>query len=190
MPRYSVLILLLVIVSGASCGGSGTSGSPPSIPVVDFIKTFASAERRPADAYSLTDHSIQGENHPSIAAPAPGRIIWELRLPRRGVFHAVVAIEGTVPVRFRVGVSDDRIYEGLASTTVSSPSAWTDLVADLSAYAGWKWSLFYRPDTRAWRVVLSTDAVTGPGRAIWGAPSISTDTSGAREYASRLTAVP
>jgi hypothetical protein len=183
MPRYSLVILLLFSVSwGAACG---TSVSSSSILVVDFIKTFASAEKRPAAAYSLTDHSIQGVNHPSIAAPAPGRIIWELRLPRRGVFHAAVAIEGTVPVRFRVGVSDDRIYEGLASTTVSSPAAWTDLQADLSAYAGWKWSLFYRPETRAWRVVLSTDAIGGPGRAIWGVPSISTDTSGAREYARR-----
>ncbi|MGH9371214.1 MAG: hypothetical protein ACRD15_06755, partial [Vicinamibacterales bacterium] len=56
----------------------------------------------------------------------------------------------------------------------------------LSAYAGFKWSLFYRPDRITWRVVLATDAVgSGSPRAIWGSPEIVTDHRSAREYVTR-----
>jgi hypothetical protein len=179
MPRQIVCILLLLV-------GCRAGADRSSLSVVDFIKEFDRAEKRPPAAYALIDYSVGGTRHPSISAPAPGRIIWELPLPRRGVFHAAVTIDGTVPVRFRIGVSDDRIYEDLASTTISSAASWTDLATDLSAYAGWKWSLFYRPERRRWRVVLSTDAVAGiAGRALWGQPLISTDAASAREYAAR-----
>lgn len=187
MARHTLCILLLGILLLA---GGCRSAAGPSIPVVDFIKEFDRAEQRPAAAYALTEFRAPGASHPSIAAPAPGRIIWEMSLPRRGTLHTAVAIDGGVPVRFRVGVSDDRIYEELAAVTVSTPGTWTDLRADLSAYAGWKWSLFYRPERRRWRVVLSTDAVTAqPGRAIWGSPSISADTASAREYVDRRAAM-
>jgi hypothetical protein len=184
MARHTLCILLLGILLLA--GGCRSAAGPPSIRVVDFIKEFDRAEQRPAAAYALTEFRARGTSHPSIASPAPGRIIWQVPLPRRGTFHTAVAIDGGVPVRFRIGVSDDRIYEELAAVTVSSAEAWTDLRADLSAYAGWKWSLFYRPERRRWRVVLSTDAVAGqPGRGMWGAPSVSADTNSAREYAQR-----
>jgi hypothetical protein len=157
--------------------------------VVDFIKTFDRAEKRPPDGYTIVDFGLQGIHRPSIGGPSPGRIIWELPMPRRGIFHAAVATDGPAPVRFRVGVSDDRIYEELATVTVTAPSSWNDLSADLSAYAGWKWSLFYRPERRRWRLVLSADAVTGmPGRAVWGSPEIIADSASAREYATRRVA--
>jgi hypothetical protein len=183
MPRYTLCILLLL----AAC-----RAAPASAPVrvVDFIKEFDRAEKRPSAGYTLIDYRIEAVNRPSIDAPAPGRIIWELPLPRRGIFRAAVAIDGAVPVRFRVGVSDNRIYEELATITVAGAGTWTALQADLSAYAGWKWSLFYRPEHRRWRVVLSTDAIAGaPGRAIWGSPSIETDAPAAREYPPRRAAL-
>ena len=89
--------------------------------------------------------------------------------------------------RLRVGISDDRTYEPLTQV-VLSPDArgWTDLRADLSAYAGWKWSLFYRPDRIVWRLVLAADAIdTAPATVLWGEPQIETDTESAREYAAR-----
>jgi hypothetical protein len=179
MPRYSLCLLLLV----AACRGAVPS--PPPI-VVDFIKEFDRAERRPPDGYALIDRRLQGTRYPSIAGPAPGRIIWQLPLPRRGIFHAAVAIDAPAAVRFRVGVSDDRIYEELASVVVTAAGAWSDLRADLSAYAGWKWSLFYRPERLRWRVVLSADAIGGvPARVMWGAPSIAADAASAREYVER-----
>jgi hypothetical protein len=179
MPRYSLCILLLL----AACS---PAEERTSIRVVDFVKTFDRAEKRPPAGYTLVDFDLQGIHRPSIIGPSPGRIIWELSMPRRGVFHAAVAADGPAPVRFRVGVSDDRIYEELAAVTVTAVASWTDLSADLSAYAGWKWSLFYRPERRHWRLVLSADAATGiPGRAIWGSPEIVADSASAREYARR-----
>ena len=153
---------------------------------MDFIKEFDRAEKRPPSDYALIDRMLQGTSRPSISGPAPGRLVWELPLPRHGVFHATVAIEGPAPVRFRVGVSDERIYEELASATVDVSGAWRDVRADLSAYAGWKWSVFYRPERVRWRLVLSADAISGvPGRVIWGMPEITTDPPAAREYAAR-----
>ena len=109
------------------------------------------------------------------------------------MFHAVVSLAdappggSSSPVRVRLGVSDQRIYEGVSELTLPAGTrTWVDLRADLSAYAGWKWSLFYRPDSITWRVVLAADAIGGSGGTLlWGAPEILTDTQSAREYAAR-----
>ena len=119
--------------------------------------------------------------------------MFVLPVPRRSTFTARVAIDGGLdgmppqPLRFRVGVSDDRIYEQLAEVllTPGSHTGWTDLRTSLSAYAGWQWSLFYRPERQAWRLVLSTDAPAGAGRGVWGAAGIDGDRSAAREYIAR-----
>lgn len=90
-------------------------------------------------------------------------------------------------MRVRVGVSDDRIYEGLTEA-VLTPGAphWVDIRADLSAYAGWKWSVFYHPDRTTWRIVLASDPIGGtPATVMWGTPQLLTDTGSALEYASR-----
>jgi hypothetical protein len=184
MPRHALCVQVFVILCVAGCRASS-----PSIPVVDFIKTFSRAEKRPPEGYALSLRATAGVFRPSIEGPSPGRVIWQLRLPRHGLFRSAVTTDGSAAVRFRVGISDDRIYEELARVTVPAGGqpGWTALHADLSAYAGWKWSLFYRPDRVSWRVILSADAVEGvPGRAIWGAPEVMTDPSGAREYVKRL----
>jgi hypothetical protein len=168
-------ILLLV-----AAGCRSPNDSPP-IRVVDFIKQFDRADQRPPGTFE-----IAYRGRPSILAPAPGRIAWTLPLPRRGRFHADVAADGAARVRFRVGVSDERISEQLADIVVEPAQGWMSLTVDLSAYAGRKWSLFYRPDAIDWHVTLSTDAVNGvPGRAAWGAPSVLTDRSGAIDYEKR-----
>jgi hypothetical protein len=176
MPRQILCILLLL---AAACR---TPSSTPPIRIVDLIGELNRAEKRPPDAFTLSDRN----GVRAIAGPAPGRLIWTLPIPRRAVFRAMAAVDGRAPARFRVGVSDDRIYEGLSSVQSIPGGDWTPIEADLSAYAGWKWSLFYRPERRSWRLVLSADAVGGaPTTAVWGNPEILSDPSSAREYARR-----
>ena len=64
--------------------------------------------------------------------------------------------------------------------------AGSDSRADRSAYAGRKWSVFYRPERIVWRLVLAADATeTAPATVVWGQPQIETDTESAREYMAR-----
>jgi hypothetical protein len=152
---------------------------------VDFIKEFHRADGRPSGAFAIADHLAGGTPRPAIVGPAPSRIIWVLPIPRRGVFQTHVAASGA-PVRLRVGVSDARIYEQLAEVTVEPDAAWSGLSADLSAYAGWKFSLFYRPDGLQWRLNLSVDAAAGtPGRVAIGSPEIVASRANALEYSAR-----
>jgi len=185
MPRITPCILLCVL---ACSGGHGAASPRAAVPVVDFIQDFDRAEKSPTSGYALVLHTASTTPHPAISSPVPGRIVWQLRLPRRGVFHTLVALDGAASARVRVGLSDDRVYEERARARLTADRRdWTSLEVDLSPYAGWKWSLFYRPDRIAWRVVLSTDAIDGvPGRVVWGVPVITTDADGAREYARRV----
>lgn len=89
------------------------------------------------------------------------------------------------PVRVRVGVSDPRIYEQLIDTTITPGPRWTLLTADLSAYAGWKVSLFYRPDGQKWRINLSADAPGALATIAWGTPAIVASRDDALEYGAR-----
>ncbi len=156
--------------------------------VVDLIRELDSAEKRPPTGFSVATYEVGGVTRPAIAAAAPSRLTVALPLPRRGALHAFVALAGaSAPARVRIGISDDRIYEGLAELTlVAGQHTWTELRVDLSAYAGWKWSLFYRPERTTWHLVLGADPVNGaPGAVLWGAPEIVTDQRSARDYAAR-----
>jgi hypothetical protein len=162
---------------------------------VDLVRDFRDAEARPSRAaFDVADVEVGGQSEPAIRTNAPSRLIYVLPVPRRSTFAARVALESgsdgapPPPLRFRIGVSDDRIYEQLASVvlTPGAQTGWTDLRASLSAYAGWQWSIFYRPERRRWRLVLSIDAVSGvPGRGVWGAPRIDGDRAAAREHVAR-----
>ena len=97
-------------------------------------------------------------------------------------------------VRLRSRFGSASVSATIGSTSSSPPpcstpgiqTGWTDLRADLSAYAGWQWSIFYRPERRRWRLVLSTDAVSGvPGRGVWGGLRIDGDRAAAREHVER-----
>ena len=181
IAAHAAVVLLL----GVPAGGCRPSAAPDPVPVVDFIKEFHRADSRPSGTFAIADHLAGGTAFPAIVGPAPSRIIWVLPIPRSGVFRAHVAASGA-PVRARIGVSDTRIYEQLAEVTVEPGAAWSLLSADLSAYAGWKVSLFYRPDGLQWRLNLSVDAPTGtPGRIALGSPEIVASRPNALEYAKR-----
>ena len=188
MPRYVHCLVVAVVLLGCR---SSTPFAP--VRVVDLIREMDSADKRPAGGFSIAMQQVDGVPRPVIAAAVPSRLTMALPLPRRGVFHAFVALADgppgatAAPVRLRLGVSDHRIYEGVTELILSpGRHTWVDFSADLSAYAGWKLSLFYRPDRITWRVVLAADAMEAiPATVLWGAPEITTDTESAREYTAR-----
>jgi hypothetical protein len=81
---------------------------------------------------------------------------------------------------FRIGISDDRTYDGLMTTEVlvESSQAWQPISIDLSKYGGFKWSLFYRPREKIWNVIFNTTIkglgrpITPADRVFWGHPTI------------------
>lgn len=157
---------------------------------VDLIHQFERADKRPPSAFDVAERTVGGVSRPSLVVPVPSRATWSLPLPRHGVFRAFLALDAQDPaaaVRLRIGVSDHRIYEGIADWVVTSRDGWAAVQADLSAYAGFQWSLFYRPDEVVWRVVLAADPVDGgTGRGLWGSPEIATDRRAALEYRERV----
>ena len=160
------------------------------VPVVDLLHDLDRAEKQPREGFALSAHQRGGIVRPAAVVPVPSRLTIPLPLPRRGALQAFVAIEADDPaavIRFRVGVSDHRIYEALGDIVVSGDRrGWQELRTDLSAYAGFKWSLFYRPDWIVWRLVLATDLLGGrPARAVWGTPEIVTDRDAVKEYVAR-----
>lgn len=165
--------------------------------VIDLLHELPRAEKRPgAGVFELREHTLSGAAHATLVAPAPSRIVWILRLPARAVLRTDVAVlpapGGDVAVTFRVGVSDDRRYDQLAQAQVPASrtreSGWVPITADLSLYGGRQWSLFYRPDSQAWRVVFSADLSRGAGRVLWGAPGIDTDVKAARAWLAKSAA--
>jgi len=173
---------------------AGCSGSVGSVPVrvIDLLNEFDRAERRPVPGAEAPAFEIAGVARPAIVMPVPSRVTWSVPLPRRGLLRTsaalVPAASGATPppVRFRIGISDHRIYEGLSEKVVTDRDGWVEFSVDLSAYAGWKWSLFYRPDRVTWNLVLAADAGgEGAATVVWAGPEIVTDAAAAREYAAR-----
>ena len=157
--------------------------------VIDLIKELTHAERRPDPAaFDVVTRTIGGVTRPAVAIPVPSRIVWTLRFPERATFRALVAVEDAAslphdPIAFRAGVSDERRYDPLAHVEVASvPSEWIPLTADLSLYAGRKWSLFYRPDAHPWRLILSIDGAGDRLRALCADPGVYSDRDAARKY--------
>lgn len=163
----------------------------PRLRMIDLIRSFGDAEKRPVSgSFVLDQHTLSGTMRASIGVPVPSRVIWTTPVPRKAtlnVLAGVAASDSPSVVRFRVGISDHRVYEALVERTISAvggaDSGWSSVAVDLSAYAGRKWSIFYRPDRVEWRLVLSTDAIEGTGtRAVWGEPGIDTDLRSARQF--------
>lgn len=118
---------------------------------------------------------------------------WKLFVPHRGrlqVYGGVPETNGAVVAAFRLGVSDERRFDNLIEqhvTSAETANGWVTVSADLSPYAGRKFSLFYRPDSRKWNVVIGTHVVAGsPEFLVLGEPSIEADVESAREYRQRL----
>jgi hypothetical protein len=155
---------------------------------IDLIKVLDHAELRPSSAsFQLAEHTFAGQPRASIVVPVPSRITWPTAIPRRATLGldaaAVPRGGGVAAVRVRIGISDDRVYEALAERTIlTDTAAWTPIAVDLSPYAGRKFSLFYQPDGRTWRLVLAADVAEGAADLYWGNPGIDTDAAAARDF--------
>lgn len=181
---------ILCILGLALAAGCRPRSDAAPVPVVHLLRELDAAERRPPSGFLVTAHEKDGGARPAVVVPVPSRLTLPLPLPRRGVLRTALAVQSDDPagaVRFRVGVSDHRVYENLDDIVVTADRpGWMELRTDLSAYAGFKWSLFYRPDAVTWRVVLAADTLGGPPvRGVWAAPEIVTDRAAAVEYVER-----
>ena len=144
----------------------------------------------------MAEHTFSATRHATVAVPAPSRLIYSLRFPPRGVFRAWLAVRPgpgrEASVTFRVGISDERIYEPLTQQLVTSSETvekgWIAMSADVSLYGGRHWSLFHQPDERQWKLILNADAGYGVARAFWGAPGVDTDRDAARRWRARTSA--
>ncbi len=118
---------------------------------------------------------------------------WRLFVPHRAtlrVYAAVPSAAGPASAAVRLGISDGRHYDHLREQVITrneSAKDWVPVSADLSAYAGRKFSLFYRPDFTKWQIVVGTYLVQGsPDGVVLGEPGLYADTDSAREYQRRL----
>jgi hypothetical protein len=179
----------LMMMGTAACGGPRAE----QVRVIDLMERLSAAETRPVDGpFEIREATCGNTPRPSLAVPPSSRAIWSTLLPSRAVLTAGLAVDGPPgsAVLFRVGISDDRMYEGLASIAVRADdcsNGWTPVSVDLGDYSGVKFSLFYQPNRRNWRIVLATNVEEGAVvRAYWAQPGISSDTSAAHDYVNRI----
>jgi hypothetical protein len=174
----TVLLILLAV-------GCGHPADRSTVAFVDLIEALPKAERRaalPVDVAIEVDLiGPPGDIRPAIVMQAPARTIWSTRLPSGARLETAVILvddrqgaqSGTVTAR--VGISDDRRYEQLASIPLNGtalPRAWQAVAIDLGAYSTWQWSLFYRPWERTWRLIFSADGEVG-GHLGWARPMVT-----------------
>ena len=115
-----------------------------------------------------------GGSGDALIVQAPARITWTVRMPRQSRLTGSAALmpspTGTTSsgVVLRLGVSNDRTYERFWRLALdrASEARWQPIDIDLSAYSGWKFSVFYQPPLRDWKLVLSVDAAPGGTVAI------------------------
>jgi hypothetical protein len=137
----------------------------------------------PGETFVVRDVMLDGRTVPAVAVPQPSRMAWTVRIPRRATLtaHAGLAPDRTGKYAgdalFRIGVSGGRVYEQVyerrvAPNTVEADRAFVPVAVDLSAWAGWQWSLFYRPSETAWNLVFSVDGPPSSDTPLWIAPAI------------------
>ena len=146
----------------------------------DLIARLPAAERRAARAL---EESIRVESagppadrRVALVTSAPARVIWTGRLPERAWIDTSVMLTSGTGATARIGISDRRLYEGLTRVELKpaadeGSAVWRDVRVDLRQYAGWQWSVFYRPSETEWRLVFSADA-TPEGTIAWSRPMI------------------
>ena len=186
--------MVLAAIAAATIFAGCARSQGERLRVVDLLEHESSAEKRPVGgSFEIRELTCGGVSRTALAVPGSSRVIWPLPLPARGVLAAGAAVEGApgASVTFRVGISDDRIYEGLQSIQVAADAcgrAWVPLAVDLSLYGGIKFSIFYQPNRRTWRLVLATNPEQGHVvRAYWARPVVESDQAAAKEYFARVT---
>jgi hypothetical protein len=178
-PRHyrKGIFLILLAWCGVACDRHGESRVV--LEADDLIARLPSAEQRAARAI---EESIRVESagppadrRVALVTAAPARVIWTGRLPERAWIETAVLLTAGSGATARVGISDRRLYEGLTRVELKpatgGSSGWHDVRVDLRRYAGWQWSVFYRPSETEWRLIFSADA-TPEGTIAWARPII------------------
>ena len=178
-------VLGAILTLAAACGSSADE----RVRVIDLMRQLANAETRPvAGTFEIAEHSCGGQPRASVSVPANSRVTWPVTLPDRAALMTAAGLSGPPGSRaaFRVGISDERIYEQLSQQMVTTDACgrgWTPIEVGLGNYSGWKFSLFYQPSGKAWRIVLGVGVEGGdPERAFWAVPAIYSDNSGAEKF--------
>jgi hypothetical protein len=167
--RPAVLAALFGLVAAASTG-CGRAASAPPLPV-DLIARVPSARLQPEGAVRTDVVTIGDAATPVLLMPAPSRVTWPVRFPERAELDASLSLTtDTSGVTLRVGLSDDRWYNEILRVRLDPVPAgsppWQAIRVDLSAFSGWKWSLFYRPSRIAWKLIVNAEATPG-GTIAW-----------------------
>jgi hypothetical protein len=178
-------VLLFAVLAATHCRRDERTIVPRR---VDLLRSFDSADRRPRGAvFTTAIVTLGGETLPALDVPAMSRVVWTSRMPDHAVLQTALGVptqmaapEGGKAL-FRIGIADERTYEGLLSTEIdlgSTTRGWEQVSIDLSKYGGFKWSLFYRPREKTWHIIFNTTItrlgrnVDATDRLFWGRPSI------------------
>lgn len=139
----------------------------PEPPPIDLIHELPHAERRasgiPGDAIHA-EHLFAPAIRDVLNMRAPARVTWTIRMPRKALFRSDAALSpGSAGVTVRIGISNGRRYDELSRVafTAADAARLRPLQVDLSEYSGWAWSLFYRPATIDWKLIINADASPG-----------------------------
>jgi hypothetical protein len=178
LRNFAATITLTLWMIVAGCGSrSGRTSSE-----INLVTELSRAERRalaPIDAMiRMGTAGPPADRREALLITAPARITWTVRLGGGAALRTATLLgpDGRPGpgVTLRIGISDQRVYEGLFSQTLTparETERWQSVAVDLAGYGGWQWSLFYRPSETNWRLNVSVDATPG-GEIALDAPRI------------------
>jgi hypothetical protein len=177
--QYRWLIVLGVVILTMAVAACIYFRSRHETMVVDLLAGFPTARRQPGpEAMTLVEATIRGDTKRAILAqPLAGtRIIWHETIPEHAWLKFSLGLQESgwkIPgdgVLFMVGISDQRIYDGLLTVSinpfaVASDRRWTEVSLDLSSYAGRTVDIIFNTRSRP------KDDRSGDF-ALWGVPRI------------------
>jgi hypothetical protein len=176
-----ILVAVAVVLVVVAVWLMRRGGEPPT--AIDLIEQFPTAEKRSplpvAEAFSVTDVTIDGQSRRAILMRPTSRLIWRVNVPNDGWLRTALALKPEAwtqegdGVLFRIGVSDSRKYDELLNQHVNpfgvqGDRRWIPVVVDLSAYGGENVELIFNTNS----------SVPGKGDdqrndlSIWGEPQI------------------
>jgi hypothetical protein len=185
--RRAALVAIAACVSLALLASSACTGATQPVRI-DLLSLLSHAEKRPlgvsGTAFSFRTVQIGGQSQPAVAVPQPSRVGWVLKIPRRATLTGYAGLEPDATGKyagdatFRIGVSGGKLYEQVFERRLNPAAneadrAFVPLSIDLSAWAGWQWSLFYRPSESSWKIVFSVDGPATSNTPYWVAPMIA-----------------
>lgn len=172
----AAVVAIVLVAAGWWLFKRGSSGES-----IDLLARFEEAQKAPSPGvFALREVDLAGQTRRAITmAPGASRLRWNVQVPDDAWISVAV---GMLPesweadgdgVLFRVGVSDGRTFEDLATQHVNpvintGDRRWIQMMIDLSAYAGEQVELNFNTNSSL------------PGKAddprndlaVWGTPEI------------------